>query len=52
VVASLTALMQQFIDEGRGTAGAPQKNDWPMSIDGRSGGGGKNEKGGKKVKRE
>lgn len=44
VVASLTALMQQFIDEGRSTAGAPQKNDVPMSIDGRSGGGGKRRK--------
>ena len=49
VVASLTALMQKVIDEGRSTAGAPQKNDVPMSIDGRSGVGGRRKKGGGKA---
>lgn len=48
VVASLVALMQRFIDEGRSTAGAPQKNDGPMSIDGRSGRGGKKKTVGRK----
>jgi hypothetical protein len=28
----LTALMTQFIRDGRSTAGAPQKNDAPVAL--------------------
>jgi len=34
VVAKLTALMQRYIDNGRSTAGAAQKNDFNLSITG------------------
>jgi hypothetical protein len=50
VVTSLTALMQKYIDDGRSTAGAPQKNEAAMSINGRSGSAAKEKKGGKKDK--
>lgn len=33
VVERLTALMRRYIAAGRSTAGAPQKNDVPMSVD-------------------
>jgi len=35
VVAKLTKLMQRFIDNGRSTPGAPQKNDVTMSLAGK-----------------
>ncbi|MFM7182139.1 MAG: sulfatase family protein [Verrucomicrobiales bacterium] len=51
-VARLTALMKKYIDEGRSTAGTPQKNDVSMSVDGgaREGKQGKESKEGKKKK--
>jgi hypothetical protein len=32
VVKSLTALLQNYIDKGRSTPGAPQKNDTPVDL--------------------
>ena len=32
VVKRLTALLQQYADEGRSTPGAPQDNDTPVDI--------------------
>jgi arylsulfatase A-like enzyme len=49
VVKRLTTLMQRYIDEGRSTVGAPQKNDVEMSVDKASSGG--KEKKGKKGKK-
>ena len=37
VTAKLTALMQSWIDQGRSTAGAAQKNDYPLTIQSRAG---------------
>jgi arylsulfatase A len=39
VVGRLTTLMRKHIADGRSTAGAPQKNESPISLDGGSGGG-------------
>lgn len=39
VVERLTATMKKTIANGRSNAGAPQKNDAPMSVEGGSGGG-------------
>lgn len=39
VVERLTTLMKKYIADGRSTAGTPQKNDAPISLDGGSGGG-------------
>lgn len=44
VVERLAALMQQYIDRGRSTPGAPQKNAVPVTL---GGGGGKKAAGGK-----
>ena len=48
VAAKLTALMQSYIDRGRSTPGAPQKNDVAVSL---SGGMGRAKKAGKAGKR-
>lgn len=42
VVEQLTALMRQYIANGRSTPGEPQKNDAPVAL-----GGGKGRKGGR-----
>ena len=47
MVGSLTVLMEKYIGEGRSTAGAPQKNEAEISLDGSTGG---NKKRGKKEK--
>jgi len=49
VVATLTALMQRYITEGRSTAGPAQKNDVEMSVE--ESGGGKRKKGKKAGKK-
>ncbi|MEI7899492.1 MAG: arylsulfatase [bacterium] len=53
VAAKLTALMQGYIDRGRSTAGAEQKNDFNLSLDGgKAKGKGKPNKKGKKAEAE
>lgn len=37
VAQKLTALMQSYIDRGRSTPGAPQKNDFSLSLGGGEG---------------
>jgi len=50
VVERLSVLMRRYIDEGRSTVGAPQKNDAAMSVD-ESSGGNRNKKKDKKARK-
>jgi len=44
VVGRLTTLLKKYIDEGRSTAGAPQRNEVPISVGKPAGGDGKKRK--------
>jgi len=52
VVARLTTLMRRYIDEGRSTLGAPQKNDAGMSVDASAAGKRKGKKAQKRSEKE